>query len=99
MMQTSQRLVQEFVRVRSDKKDQVRDREALLLALCARTFKSSVLVFCGTKSNAHRLKILFGLTGLAAAELHGDLTQLQVSLLLLLSPVTPPILGTDAVAA
>ena len=31
----------------------------------------------GTKQAAHRLKILFGLTGLKAAELHGNLTQAQ----------------------
>lgn len=31
----------------------------------------------GTKQAAHRLKILFGLAGLKAAELHGNLTQAQ----------------------
>lgn len=31
----------------------------------------------GTKQAAHRLKILFGLAGLKAAELHGNLTQVQ----------------------
>lgn len=31
----------------------------------------------GTKQAAHRLKILFGLAGLKAAELHGNLTQSQ----------------------
>jgi hypothetical protein len=29
----------------------------------------------GMKVEAHRLKILFGLSGLKAAELHGNLTQ------------------------
>jgi len=34
--------------------------------------------FCsGTKQAAHRLKIIFGLAGLKAAELHGNLTQAQ----------------------
>ncbi|QHN91467.1 Serine/threonine-protein kinase RUNKEL [Arachis hypogaea] len=32
---------------------------------------------CGTKQAAHRLKIIFGLAGLKAAELHGNLTQAQ----------------------
>lgn len=33
--------------------------------------------FSGTKKAAHRLKIIFGLAGFKAAELHGDLTQAQ----------------------
>lgn len=77
---TSTRLVQEFVRVRSHKaSDDEREREAVLLALCTRTFTEGVLVFCGTKIAAHRLRILFGLAKLQAAELHGNLTQLQVT--------------------
>ena len=37
-------------------------REAHLLALCSRSFTStSTLVFCRTKVDAHRLKLLFGL--------------------------------------
>ncbi|CAK9219563.1 unnamed protein product [Sphagnum troendelagicum] len=51
------------------------DKEAVLLALCTRTFRSKVIIFSGTKVEAHRLKILFGLSGLKAAELHGNLTQ------------------------
>lgn len=31
----------------------------------------------GTKHSAHRLKIIFGLSGMKAAELHGNLTQAQ----------------------
>ena len=31
----------------------------------------------GMKVEAHRLKILFGLSGLKTAELHGNLTQAQ----------------------
>lgn len=41
----------------------------------------------GTKKAAHRLKILFGLAGMKAAELHGNLTQtqrLEVSIIWLL---------------
>lgn len=49
----------------------------MLLALCSRTFASGrTIVFFSTKQRAHRMKILFGLGGLAsAAELHGDMTQ------------------------
>ena len=50
-------------------------------------------VYClndsGTKQAAHRLKILFGLAGFKAAELHGNLTQAQrldVSIQLAYSP-------------
>lgn len=84
LFQTSQKLLQEFVRVRTAKKktaqseeEEQLDREAILLALCTRTFKKNALIFCGTKIATHRLKIIFGLAGLKAAELHGNLTQLQ----------------------
>lgn len=36
-----------------------------------------LLTYSGTKQAAHRLKIIFGLAGLKAAELHGNLTQAQ----------------------
>ncbi|KAH7849415.1 hypothetical protein Vadar_017513 [Vaccinium darrowii] len=53
------------------------NQESVLLALCSKTFTSQVIIFSGTKQAAHRLKILFGLVGLKAAELHGNLTQTQ----------------------
>ncbi|KAK7859215.1 dead-box atp-dependent rna helicase 28 [Quercus suber] len=53
------------------------NQEAVLLALCSKTFTSKVIIFSGTKQAAHRLKILFGLAGLKATELHGNLTQIQ----------------------
>ncbi|KAF0687480.1 Aste57867_20789 [Aphanomyces stellatus] len=68
----AQHLVQEFVRIRPQRED---DREAILLALCTRTFKTNTIVFMETKKHAHRMMILFGLAGIKAAELHGDLTQ------------------------
>ncbi|ETV94017.1 hypothetical protein, variant [Aphanomyces invadans] len=68
----AQHLVQEFVRIRPTRED---DREAILLALCTRTFKTNTIVFMETKKHAHRMMILFGLAGIKAAELHGDLTQ------------------------
>lgn len=36
-----------------------------------------MIIFSGTKQAAHRLKIIFGLAGMRAAELHGNLTQVQ----------------------
>ncbi|KAF1779460.1 P-loop containing nucleoside triphosphate hydrolase [Phytophthora cactorum] len=63
-------LVQEFVRIRPNRED---DREAILLALCTRTFRSNTIVFMETKSHAHRMMIIFGLAGIKAAELHGNL--------------------------
>lgn len=65
-------LVQEFVRIRPNRED---DREAILLALCTRTFRTNTIVFMETKSHAHRMMIVFGLAGINAAELHGNLAQ------------------------
>ncbi|XP_058462347.1 probable ATP-dependent RNA helicase DDX27 [Malaya genurostris] len=67
-------LRQEFIRIR-DGRDS--DREPLLAALLCRTFHDHVMVFVQTKKTAHRLRILLGLLGLKAGELHGDLTQAQ----------------------
>ena len=50
-------------------------KEAHLLALVTRTFTKRVIIFSRTKQQAHRLKIILGLSGIRAAELHGDLTQ------------------------
>ncbi|KAL3845334.1 hypothetical protein ACJIZ3_002737 [Penstemon smallii] len=67
-------LTEEVIRIRRIREG---NDEAVLLALCSKTFTSKVIVFSGTKKAAHRLKILFGLAGFKAAELHGDLTQAQ----------------------
>ncbi|KAI9220268.1 P-loop containing nucleoside triphosphate hydrolase protein [Blastocladiella britannica] len=71
---TSHRLVQEFIRVRPNRED---DRPAILLSLCSRTFKEKCIVFFKSKAAAHQMKVLFGLHGLLAAELHGNLSQEQ----------------------
>jgi len=68
------RLVQEFVRIKPNRED---DREAMLFALCTRTFKSKVIIFFQKKSHAHRAGILFGLSHLRACELHGNMSQRQ----------------------
>ncbi len=70
------KLVQEFIRVRGHREDA---RPAILAALCSRTYTSECLIFFRSKVAAHHMKIVFGLLGLSAAELHGNLTQLQVS--------------------
>ncbi|CAO3657267.1 unnamed protein product [Mucor hiemalis] len=72
--QAASRLIQEFVRIRQNRES---DRSAVLLALCRKTFKNKVIVFFRSKAAAHQMKILFGLMGLSAAELHGNLTQEQ----------------------
>ncbi|TPX63430.1 hypothetical protein SpCBS45565_g06613 [Spizellomyces sp. 'palustris'] len=68
------RLVQEFIRVRAHREE---SRPAILAALCTRTYASETIVFFRSKAAAHHMKIVFGLLGLKAAELHGNLTQLQ----------------------
>ncbi|CAN4094003.1 unnamed protein product [Withania somnifera] len=68
------KLTEEVVRIRRLREG---NHEAVLLALCTKTFTSKVIVFSGTKQAAHRLKIIFGLLGFKAAELHGNLTQAQ----------------------
>ncbi|ERM97717.1 hypothetical protein AMTRI_Chr09g38990 [Amborella trichopoda] len=67
-------LTEEVIRIRPMREA---NQEAVLLALCSRTFTSKVIIFSGTKQAAHRLRILFGLSGFKAAELHGNLTQVQ----------------------
>ncbi|PKA66451.1 DEAD-box ATP-dependent RNA helicase 28 [Apostasia shenzhenica] len=67
-------LTEEIVRIRRMREA---NQEAVLLALCSKTFREKVIVFSGTKQAAHRLKIIFGLAGLKASELHGNLTQVQ----------------------
>ncbi|XP_052861615.1 probable ATP-dependent RNA helicase DDX27 [Anopheles cruzii] len=67
-------LRQEFIRVREGREA---DREPILAALVCRTFHDHCMVFVQTKRTAHRLRILLGLLGVKAGELHGDLTQAQ----------------------
>ena len=49
----------------------------MILGLCLKTFKDRVIIFCRTKVETHHLRLLFGLFGLNAAELHGNLTQMD----------------------
>ena len=61
----------------TSKRSEDAQRPALLLALCTRTFTSQTIIFVRSKKLAHQLKIVFGLLGLSAGELHGDLSQEQ----------------------
>ncbi|BGP36419.1 nucleolar DEAD-box protein required for synthesis of 60S ribosomal subunit [Rhodotorula kratochvilovae] len=83
-------LEQEFLRVRGDRAGESielnsrsgeRHREALLVALCTRSFATGrTIIFFRSKAQAHRMKILFSLYGHGlerSDELHGDLTQEQ----------------------
>ena len=84
--QTVGTLVQEFVRLRPGREDK---RLGYLLYLCQKVFTDRAIVFFRQKKEAHRVRIIFGLCGIKAAELHGSMSQEQVSLDLhrcLLSP-------------
>jgi ATP-dependent RNA helicase DDX27 len=72
---TAKGLVQEFVRVRKED-----ERSAMLVAICKRTFRYGVIVFFRSKKLAHQLRVMFSLLGMKCDELHGDLTQEQVSI-------------------
>ncbi|KAK7517857.1 P-loop containing nucleoside triphosphate hydrolase protein [Phyllosticta citriasiana] len=67
-------LVQEFVRLRAGKEDR---RMAVLLYLCKKVFTDRVIIFFRQKKEAHNARILFGLCGIKAAELHGSMSQEQ----------------------
>ncbi|KLT46204.1 DEAD-domain-containing protein [Cutaneotrichosporon oleaginosum] len=69
---TAAGLTQEFVRIRDDNL-----RSPALLALCRRTVRERCIIFFRSKALAHQMRVVFGLCGLKAAELHGNLTQEQ----------------------
>ncbi|EAW07329.1 putative ATP-dependent RNA helicase DRS1 [Aspergillus clavatus NRRL 1] len=71
---TSMNLTQEFVRLRPGREGK---RLGYLLYLCSEIFTGRVIVFFRQKKEAHRVRIVFGLLGLKAAELHGSMSQEQ----------------------
>ena len=73
--QTVGTLVQEFVRLRLGREDK---RLAYLMHLCSTVYTDRVIIFFRQKKEAHRVRIIFGLCGFKAAELHGSMTQEQV---------------------
>lgn len=74
--QTVGTLVQEFVRLRPGREDK---RLGYLMQLCSKIYTDRVIIFFRQKKEAHRVRIIFGLCGFKAAELHGSMTQEQVS--------------------
>ena len=74
--QTVGTLMQEFVRLRSGKEDK---RLSYLMHLCSNVYTDRVIIFFRQKKEAHRVRIIFGLCVFKAAELHGSITQEQVS--------------------
>lgn len=74
--QAANKLVQEFVRIRS--RDQL--KPALLYNLVRKLDgfgQKRIVVFVARKETAHRLRIILGLLGQGVGELHGSLTQEQ----------------------
>ena len=73
--QTVGTLVQEFVRLRPGREDK---RLACLTYLCEEVYTTRCIIFFRQKKEAHRVRIIFGLFGFKAAELHGSMSQEQV---------------------
>ncbi|KAL8753099.1 MAG: hypothetical protein Q9184_005522 [Pyrenodesmia sp. 2 TL-2023] len=67
-------LTQEFVRLRPGREEK---RLGYLLYLCTEIFTDRTIIFFRQKKEAHRVRILFGLCGIKAAELHGNMSQDQ----------------------
>ena len=74
--QTVGTLVQEFVRLRPGREDK---RLGYLMYLCQSVYTDRAIIFFRQKKAAHRVRIIFGLCGIKAAELHGSMSQEQVS--------------------
>jgi ATP-dependent RNA helicase DDX27 len=68
-------LTQEFVRLRPGREEK---RMGYLALLCKTVYTDRVIVFFRQKKEAHRARIIFGLLGIKAGELHGSMTQEQV---------------------
>lgn len=78
--QTVGTLIQEFIRLRPGRETK---RMGYLLYLCANIYTDRVIVFFRQKKEAHRARVIFGLSGLKATELHGSMSQEQVCIPLL----------------
>ena len=73
--QTVGTLIQEFVRLRPGREDR---RLGYLMYLCQNIYTDHTIIFFRQKKIAHRVRIIFGLFGIKAAELHGSMSQEQV---------------------
>ena len=74
--QTVTTLTQEFVRLRPGREEK---RLAYLIHLCHEAFTDRCIIFFRQKKEAHRVRVIFALLGLKVAELHGSMSQEQVS--------------------
>lgn len=72
--QTVSGLVQEFVRLRPGREAK---RLAYLMYLCKSVYTDRVIIFFRQKKEAHRVRVIFALCGLNAAEMHGSMSQEQ----------------------
>lgn len=66
-------LVQEFVRLRSNE----HLRFGYLLHICNKLYTNRAIIFFSRKQDAHRARVILGLLGLSARELHGNLNQTE----------------------
>lgn len=66
-------LVQEFVRLRSNE----HLRLGYLLYICNKLYTNRAIIFFSRKQDAHRARVILGLLGLSARELHGNLNQTE----------------------
>ncbi|KII69710.1 putative ATP-dependent RNA helicase DDX27 [Thelohanellus kitauei] len=55
--------------------ENIQKREALVALICNLHKDESVLIFCDTKKQSHRLYVILRLLGESVQELHGDMTQ------------------------
>jgi ATP-dependent RNA helicase DDX27 len=69
-------LTQEFIRLRQGKEDK---RLAYLMYICEKIYTERVIIFFRQKKEAHKVRVVFALCGLKASELHGNMSQEQVS--------------------
>ena len=71
---TTAGLTQEFVRLRQGREEL---RLATLCVLCKDFFVERTIIFFRQKKEAHRVRVIFGLLGIKAGELHGSMSQEQ----------------------
>lgn len=71
---TAGSLTQEFVRIRAGREDK---RLAHLMQLVTTVYTSKCIVFFRQKKEAHRVRVIFSLCDIKAAELHGNMSQDQ----------------------
>jgi ATP-dependent RNA helicase DDX27 len=71
-------LTQEFIRLRQGKEDK---RLAYLMYICEKIYTERVIIFFRQKKEAHKVRVVFALCGMKASELHGNMSQEQVSYL------------------